>query len=203
MSTYEKIINDNLIELFRNPNIDMTSALPAGLEGDGYMFTAFGETCRITPDGILLAGEKQTGPLGIVISLYALNANPVEMISQPFRAFKEFSNTTPYHGAFASHTERILVPHVAQIKKKLDVIVEKLGGTDAPEDVGGDFSMVVRSFPKISLCYIFYEADEDFPASVTCLFSNNANDFMPNDGLADTGEYTSKKILSIVSGTIR
>jgi hypothetical protein len=56
---------------------------------------------------------------------------------------------------------------------------------------------VVHPLPKIALCYIVYKADEDFPASVTCLFSANAHRFLPTDALADTGEYTSKKILEI------
>jgi hypothetical protein len=56
---------------------------------------------------------------------------------------------------------------------------------------------VVRPLPKIFLCYIFYEADEEFPPSATCLYSNNANRFMPVDGLADVGEYTSKRILDL------
>ena len=64
--------------------------------------------------------------------------------------------------------------------------------------MGGDFSFVVYPLPKIALCYIFYDPDEDFPASVTCLFSNNARRFLPLDGLADVGEYTSRKILEIV-----
>ena len=46
--------------------------------------------------------------------------------------------------------------------------------------------------------YIFYEADADFPASVTCLFSCNANRFLPMDGLADVGEYTSRKIVALL-----
>jgi hypothetical protein len=54
--------------------------------------------------------------------------------------------------------------------------------------------------PKIALCYIFYEADDDFPASVTCLYSNNANQFMSVDGLADVGEYTSRKIINLIEG---
>jgi hypothetical protein len=33
---------------------------------------------------------------------------------------------------------------------------------------------------------------------VTCLFSTNANRFMPMDGLADVGEYTSRTILEMV-----
>lgn len=45
---------------------------------------------------------------------------------------------------------------------------------------------------------IFCEADEDFPASATCLFSSNADEFLPIDGLADLGEYTSRAILGVV-----
>ncbi|MDX2498596.1 MAG: DUF3786 domain-containing protein [Desulfobacterales bacterium] len=45
---------------------------------------------------------------------------------------------------------------------------------------------------------MFYEADDDFSASATCLFSNNALSFLPIDALADVGEYTSKKILHLV-----
>jgi len=52
--------------------------------------------------------------------------------------------------------------------------------------------------PKIALCYIFYLPDEEFPASVTCLFSNNARLFMPLDGLADVAEYTSRRIIEII-----
>jgi hypothetical protein len=60
-------------------------------------------------------------------------------------------------------------------------------------------SAVIYLLPKIALGYIFYEADEDIPASVTCLFSNNANGFLPMDALADVGEYTSKRIIEMMS----
>ncbi len=80
---------------------------------------------------------------------------------------------------------------------KIDLIMERLSGEVAPSSITGDFAFVVRPLPKILLCYMFYEADEDFPPSVTCLFSNNANRFMPMDGLADVGEYTSKSILEL------
>ncbi|MFP4308093.1 MAG: DUF3786 domain-containing protein [Desulfococcaceae bacterium] len=52
--------------------------------------------------------------------------------------------------------------------------------------------------PKIALSDISHEADEDFPASATCLFSANADEFLPVDGLADLGEYTSRAILGVV-----
>ena len=105
----------------------------------------------------------------------------------------------PYVGAFTTHTEQLLVPHVAKIKASVHKITKTLKGEKAPSEAGGDFSFIVYPLPKIALCYIFYEADEDFSASVTCLYSNNANLFMPVDGLADVGEYTSRKILNLIN----
>jgi hypothetical protein len=102
-------------------------------------------------------------------------------------------------GAFAAYTQEVLVPHVDAICKKMPEIIAALGGSADVGDVGGDVAFRVQPLPKIALCYIFYEADEDFPASATCLFSANAADFMPMDGLADTGEYTSRKILQLLA----
>ena len=104
----------------------------------------------------------------------------------------------PYVGAFTTHTEQLLVPYVAKIKESIPIILKTLKGEKAPEGTGGDFSFVVYPLPKIALCYIFYEADEDFPPSVTCLYSNNAQLFLPVDGLADVGEYCSKTILTLI-----
>lgn len=101
-------------------------------------------------------------------------------------------------GAFASHTEQVLIPHVAKIKTSIDKIKEHLNGQDAPAGTGGDFSFTLYPLPKVALSYIFYEADDEFPPSVTCLYSNNANRFMPIDGLADVGEYTSKTIMRLL-----
>jgi hypothetical protein len=41
-------------------------------------------------------------------------------------------------------------------------------------------------------------SDEEFLASVTCLFSTNALSFMLLDGLADVAEYTSKRVIHLV-----
>ena len=195
---YLKLAMANLDRLYANLPGDLEKSLPAEKGGQTYSFRAFGQTCVIAPEGITLDGVEPPGVIGILLSLYALNASADLPILEPLRAFKEFPDSAPYVGAFASHTEQILVPAVLKIKTKIDLIVETLSGEAAPASVSGDFAFVVRPLPKIFLCYIFYEADEDFPPSVTCLYSNNANRFMPMDGLADVGEYTSKTILGLV-----
>lgn len=195
---YERIVAGNLARLYENLPPDLADRLPAKRDGDAFVFDAFGETCRIEPGRIILGDGGYPPVMGIMISLYGLNARPDLCVVLPFKAFKEFPNTMPYVGAFATHTEQILAPHTPVIRKNIEPIKAALKGEDAPPDISGDFAFVVYPLPKIALCYIFYEADEDFPAAVTCLYSNNADRFLPIDALADVGEYTSRRIIAIV-----
>mgnify|MGYP001180641042 CR=1 FL=1 len=197
---YEKIVKQNLERLYADLPEDLAADLPAEQSGEQFIFNAFGEKCIISPEGIVLGNGKYPSVMGIMISLYALHANSSPCRIQPFKAFKECPNSMPYVGAFTTHTEQILVPYAEAVEKNIPEIENKLNGTDAPGEVSGDFAFVVYPLPKIALCYIGYEADEDFPASVTCLYSNNADQFLPIDALADVGEYTSKKIIELIGG---
>ncbi|MEJ2657806.1 MAG: DUF3786 domain-containing protein [Desulfobacterales bacterium] len=197
-NNYAKIVQDNIKKLYENLPTDLAGALSAQRSGNSFLFEAFGEKCEIQPGGIFLGEIQQTGVIGILISLYALSAKPETCLVEPLKAFKDFPNSMPYAGAFVTHTQQILVPYVEKIRQSTDRIIETLNGCEAPSKAGGDFSFMVYPLPKIALCYIFYEADDDFPASVTCLYSNNALSFLPIDALADVGEYTSKKILDVI-----
>jgi len=196
---YAQIVCDNLDRLYKKSPDDLARAMLSTRKNDIFEFMAFGKKCRISRDGVELSGEKQTGVYAMLVLLYALHASMEDFELEPLKAFKDFANSMPYAGAFVTHAENILVGHVKEIEKAQNYILEKFQGIDARSIVGGDFSFTVQVFPKIALCYIFYHADEDFPASVKCLFSNNSSKFLPVDALADTGEYTSKELLKIVS----
>jgi hypothetical protein len=196
---YEKIVQNNLKKLYDTLSPDLDQRIAATRDDHRFRFHAFGETCMIAPDRITLGEKNAPSILGILISLYALHAGTDNCIQAPFRAFKEFEDSMPYAGAFATHTEQVLVPHVPHITRCLDLIFQNLKGAPSPAGIGGDTAFIVYPLPKIALCYILYEADEDFPASVTCLYSRNADRFMPIDGLADVGEYTSKKIIELIA----
>lgn len=198
MNAYAKIVNDNIARLYQRLPPDLAQALPAEARGQRFSFSAFGSPCVISPAGIELDGQPQTGVLGILISLYALNASTASMQVMPLRAFKELPDSMPYAAAFSSHTEQVLVAHVARIAKQFAAIGRRLDGPPTPEAPAGDFSIQVRPLPKITLHYIFYLADEDFPAAATCLYSHNARAFLPVDALADVGEYTSKTIVKLL-----
>ncbi|MEX1313638.1 MAG: DUF3786 domain-containing protein [Desulfotignum sp.] len=196
---YGKIVRNNLKKLYDPLPEDLDQRLGATRDGDRFLFPAFGEPCVIAPERITLGGNRAPSILGILISLYALHAQTDICVPAPFRAFKEFNGSMPYAGAFITHTEQVLVPHVTKMTARLQDILQALNGEPAPAGIGGDTAFVVYPLPKIALCYILYDADEDFPASVTCLYSTNAHQFLPIDGLADVGEYTSKKIIGLVT----
>ncbi len=194
-TNYEKIIDQNIACLFSQPLPDLDIRLGAEKKGESYFFQALGEPCCLSASGITLSGTPVGDPRGLIISLYALQAVPDPMILEPFKSFKDFPNSMPYQGAFSANSERILIPHVRRIEGKQKEIKKAFDGADG---ISGDFSFTLHPLPRITLCYIFYLDDEEFPASATCLFSSNALSFIPLDGLADVGEYTSKEIIRII-----
>lgn len=196
-NNYATIIQNNIGQLFKMDLDERASALPAHHRDTGLMFKAFGQQCALSPQGITLDQCEASGPMGIVISLYALQAKAEALVAQPFKSFKELPGSMPYAGAFTNRTEQALIPCVDRLATAWQQVVDYFDGNDAPADVSGDFAFVVRPLPKIALCYVCYSADEDFPASVTCLFSRNADRFLSTDALADLGEYTTKAIKAL------
>ncbi len=198
MSNYEEIIKNNLQQLYSKLPADLAGKLPARQVDKDFLFQVFGESCRITPQNIKIGDKAETGPPGVIITLYALKVATAVCQLTPLKAFREMPGSMPYVGAFASHTERILVDHIHQIESAADRIIQQFDGTREADTDTGDFSFILYPLPKIALNYIFYRADDEFPATATCLFSSNAASFLPTDALADTGEYTSKKILDFL-----
>ena len=180
MSNYEVIIRQNLRSAFEDGIDALAARLPARREGETLAFSAFGGTCRISPDVVLLEERPETGPRGLVVSMYASAANPDQVKLEPMVAFRDFQDSMPYQSAFTANSERPLVPNVPAIQAERQGILEIFGGRVEPSPrMPGDFSLLLFPLPKIALCYIFYLPDDDFPASATCLFSNNARRFMP------------------------
>ncbi len=185
-------------ELYQQLPEDLEQALLATREKDSFHFNAFGEPCILSPEGIFLGGEKLSGPKGVLIALYARHAckEPVQLT--PVKSFRQIKASMPYQAAFAAYSEKSLAPFVNRIQSAKDSVIAAF---DGHENAGGkgNLSFTLYALPKVPLHYNCYLADEEFPASVTCLFAANAELFMPVAGLADVAEYTAKKVIEMVS----
>jgi hypothetical protein len=195
---YEKIIRENLHRVCGRNAEAMEQRLPASREGNVFRFRAFAEECALSPTHVAFSEKPDFDPKALLVTLYALHVSQEALKIAPFKSFKEFLGSMPYQGAFTANSEHVLVPHVSRVRESLEKILPPFQGQTQPEGVTGDFSFLLFPLPKVALCYIFYLPDEDFPASVTCLFSSNAASFMPLDGLADVAEYSSRKIIQLI-----
>ncbi len=194
-----EIQKEYLRKVWLRPFRDLEQSLPARLEGDYFCFQAFGEACQLFPQEILLGGQRVSGPEGILIAMYANYVVPEEVQLKPLRSFKQFPKSMAYQGAFSANAERILIPYVSEIRLRQEELVSRFSGHINSDPPFGDFSFTLYPLPKIGLYYIFYLPDEEFSGNVSCLFSSNASHFLPLDGLADTAEYTARKIIQIIS----
>ncbi len=197
---YLQIRNDYLAKAWARSKAELAACLPAAIDHDALQFQAFGEPCTLTPTDIRLSGKSATGPEGLLIAMYAGGVPDLPVQLEPLQSFKELPNSMPYQAAFAANAELLLVPHVLNIQARRDSIIAAFSGRINDRPVSGDFSFTLWPLPRIPLYYIFNLPDEDFPASVTCLFAANAQLFMPLDGLADVAEYTGKKLIALLKG---
>mgnify|MGYP006291975565 CR=1 FL=1 len=195
-SAYADVVRAHLTAAFPERAALLAAYPGVAAAEDGFQMTAFGQPCRITPNGILLGGRPEWGPQAVVIALLAKHAAADAAIQAPWRAFRELPDSAPYVGAFRARTEQILVPHIPALHRRREAVMERLEGRPPAEDGPGDWSLVVEALPKIALWYHFYLPDEDFPANATCLFANNAHRFLPTDALADVGEYMSRALIA-------
>ncbi|HSO21163.1 MAG TPA: DUF3786 domain-containing protein [Desulfosarcina sp.] len=197
-SAYADVIRNHLAAAFPEPAVLLGAYPGVAPVDEGFRMTAFGQPCLLSPEGVLLDGRPEWGPMAVLIALLAKHAAPDRPIQTPWRAFRELPDSAPYVGAFRARTEQILVPHIPALHRRRDAVTGRLAGRPPAEEGPGDWSLVVEALPKITLCYHFYLPDEDFPANATCLFSNNAHRFLPTDALADVGEYLSRALIAVL-----
>ncbi|WP_448382189.1 DUF3786 domain-containing protein [Desulfosoma sp.] len=196
MNGYEEIIRGYLDKAWARSEEGLREAAPAVLEAPGILtFHAFGLRCSVKRHGVFFDGVLDTGAKGVLTAIYLAVVPTRSAPLHPLKAFKEIPNSGPYQAAFAVHAEQALVPYVPTIRQNLEAILAAFSGhrnTDAPS---GDFSFTLYPLPKIPLYYIIHEADDEFPAAVTCLFGGDCPSFMPLDALADVAEYTAQSLI--------
>jgi hypothetical protein len=197
---YLQIRNDYIQKAWARSPAVLSACLPAELEDAGLSFQAFGEACLLTGDEITLSGAIAAGPEGLLIALYASSVPDRPVALDFLKSFKELPNSMPYQAAFAANAEQPLVPWVDAIHRHQENLAEVFSGHINSAPPSGDFSLTLYPLPRVLLYYIFHLPDDEFPASVTCLFATNAPNLMPLDGLADVAEYTGKKIISLLAG---
>lgn len=147
-NNYVNLIQENLRQLYDNLPINFSQNLPGKQVGKQFYFDAFGEKCVIDPKRIIFGEDEYLSVLGLIVSVYALNACSKNCVLSPFKSFNEFPNSASHVSASAMPASKLLHPHVAEIKKEEHSIVKAFNGEMAPAGIGGIFHLFFTLYLK-------------------------------------------------------
>ncbi len=126
-------------------------------------------------DGAVLAPDGSPAGFGAVMAIYdALARDNAPALSG------EWVPTAALHGIRGTHTvhEDLHSPAAQRFAGRageLEAILLSLGGRPVP---GGDVSCVLDVFDFFPVCVRFWDADDEFPASLQFFWDANALDFL-------------------------
>jgi hypothetical protein len=122
----------------------------------------------------LVPGGGRPGVVWQILVLDYLNA---EHPRRPtgFRSFADFAGARTYLGVYEARVGERLARTVGADAEQFARAAERCGGIRGTQE---PLSYLFRFFPLLELQVVRHEGDEDFPASCTVLFSDNAPDVL-------------------------
>jgi len=105
-----------------------------------------------------------------------INAGQDKLIS-----FKELPGGEIYFGPFTNRAVKPFIKTFASSPEMLDIVAEKWNGQLAKY---GDKSISLPVLPFVTVFYILWLGDEEFPANATILFNHNIVDYLTTEDVA-------------------
>ena len=199
-SNYEKVFRQYQ-EWFLQDNPRETADF-LGLKTDReYLYIPFfGELCTITlKDGNIGKADGSAVPvedrLTIMQHLHYHKKDDRESTKQvPFREIKE---AAVFEKAYQKSA---LLPLVRNFSGKTKELLRAGLSIKGKQERFGDVSFTLQAFPKISLTYIFWDGDEEFPASANILFDDQIANWTHPESVPVLAETGTRKLIEAAGG---
>jgi hypothetical protein len=109
-------------------------------------------------------------------------------------SYKDIPGGLLYAGVFARRVTEPLVKKFGRSAKLFQEAGRRFGGEYAGV---GDASFSLRALPRISLQYVLWEGDDEFPPSVQLLFDSSAAHYLPLEDIVVLGQITTGRLISL------
>jgi hypothetical protein len=164
-------------------------------EQDTLLLPMLGQEYVIRHDGILLRGQKAPEAHASVLLEYLFSRGTTFTVS-PWRAIGELTGTG--FPDFRKKTELPITQYVAEIIARAKTLLPLFDARMSPSLTGSDMAIIVHALPKVYLHVEMAQENQDFPAEVWILFSNNARDFLNAVALQGLAEVFKDRLLSLL-----
>ncbi len=164
-------------------------------EDDALLLAMLGQEYVISRTGITLRGQKAPENHETVILDY-LSSSGTTLRESPWRALGDFPGLPPMD--FRKRVELPLAQHVAEFVTRANTLLPLFDAQLSPSIIGSDIAITVRALPKVTLYVEMSQENQEFPAEVWVLFSNNADRFLGAQNLLLLGELFKDRLLSLL-----
>jgi len=165
----------------------LADGLGAQYDSGALLISSFGKIYRVTKDGVTnSAGSVPPIDLRIVLAYYVLQGGTAELSGQ-WVSFRDFKEAAFFMATYKDLVERPLAEAFSGRLADLKACSQLLGGQEFPELGTGDLCYRFPALPNLPLVLVFYDADEELPASATLLYDLHSTFFLDLECLAVLG----------------
>lgn len=174
-----------VLEIFRTKDPeDMSTRAAVSWDNDRQVFLVpyLNTEVEVTyPTGDVTSNESNLPIVDSIMVLHYLVHATGLPIQNNLISFKELPDGAIYNDPF---TKRAITPFIKNFSNNIDKLKEwasKFGGKPAEL---GDVSYTIPIFPRVSITYVLWEGDDEFPPNATILFDRSAGAYLPTENYA-------------------
>jgi len=165
----------------------LADGLGARYEQQALLIPSFGKLYRVTAEGVSdLQGSVPPVNIRIVLAYYVLQGGTAELSGQ-WVSYRDFKDAAFFMPTYQDAVERTIAESFSGRLDALKAGSQLLGGQELPELGTGDLCYRYPALPNLPLALVFYDADEELPASATVLYDQHSTFFLDLECLAVLG----------------
>lgn len=150
-------------------------------------------TIRFPDIEITAVGDEALSLVAKVMILhYLIRADGTEPKNE-WIPYKEIPGGMTYAGVFE---KRVVDPLIRRFGKAPETFLEVGLAVGGEESSFGDVSFSIALFPRVSLTFIMWRGDEEFPPSVQVLFDRSIDRYLSLEDVVVLGEMATKRLLA-------
>jgi hypothetical protein len=154
----------------------------------------FNDPVAVRSDGVY-SGEQQLDSIGGILVLRYLIVGGNTPLTGEWVPYRSLPDGAVFSRFIKTQIEDVVALSFSERREKLSDAIGRLGGSPYQSDSNPDVSYVLRPFPLIPVLCLFWDHDEEFPASFQFFFDSSAPDYLDLESLAVLLHYTSLRLM--------
>jgi len=162
---------------------------------EGFFLSYLNYTLRIDPQNFAVYSTDPkrsiNPPLEALILHYLRDARTIRPTGK-WVSYRELPSGGFYYPVFRARAENPLIKRLGSQPQLFKKAACSLGGEPAQY---GDLAFKIITFPRLTLVYILWTENEEFPANASILFDSSAENHLHIEDLAYLGEAVTKELI--------